>query len=282
VLALHPLQFARHTSNIADTPETPRVGTAFDAGASNADGTAVEVIADLAHDVHLIHIGVGGVSLNANDVPCLLDLLIDPAGGTTWGSFIDDLVCGHTPLITSGIVNLTAWYAFPVFIKAGASLAVQARCAHSADITTGRVVVQCWGDPNRPEMWWCGSKVTSLGINAASSTGTSHTPGDAGVYSSWASVGGTSSPRFGSLQFGVNHSDAGSLAVSYNWQVGYDSVKLPGSPTFFVSSANTEQCFRTWGASPIMCDIPAGKQLQVRGTCSNTAEAWDVALYGTS
>lgn len=279
MLALPPFQFAHETDNLTGTPPAALIGTNFTAGANSADGTAVGVIGALAHDVHFLVVGLGGISLATANGQCLVDVLIDPAGGTSWSELIDSLINGFTPVPTAAGISLGNWYYFPLFIKAGSSLGVRARTLHTVDITTGRAVMYALGNPSRPDMWWCGQKVESLGINAATSTGTNVTPGNSGAFGSWTSIGNPTAKRYGHIQMGVNGSDSTATAIGYYWQLGYGSNKLPGSGTFFTSNTTSEVGQRLF-TLPMWCDIPAGTQMQVRGTASGTAEPHNVGLYG--
>lgn len=279
MLILPPFQFANGTDNLTGIPPAATVGTNFAAGASNADGSAVGVLSALAHDVHYLIVGIGGISLAAADSQALLDVLIDRAGGTSWSSLIDDLICGFSPIPAAGTAGIQQWYHFPLWVPAGAALGVQARTAHSANITTGRVVMYAYGGPSRPDMWWCGQAVESLGIDAASSKGTNVTPGNAGTYGSWTTIG-TSTARYGAVQFGVNGSDGTAANIGYYWQFGHGSTKLPGSPTCYASVSSNEVAARTGFSQPILCDVAGGTIWQARGVASGTAEVFNAAVYG--
>lgn len=276
-LILPPWYFTQSIDNLQGTPAATQ-GTNFTAAANNADGTAVEVLADLTFDCCHLVVGIGGISLATADSQCLLDVLTDPTGSTSYGPFIDDLVCGFSG-IPAADRGISRWYHFPVWIPATSAIAVRARTAHTGNITTGRVVMFAFGEPSRPEMWWCGQKVESLGINAASSKGTDVTPGDSGAYGSWTTIG-TSTARYGSLQYGVNGSDATSAALLYHWEVGSGSTKLPGSPTKF-TSMNTNEGGEHISAGPIWCDVASGTIMQMRGKASGaSAEIHNCAVYG--
>jgi hypothetical protein len=271
--------FQFEVDNLTGTPPAPgSLGTNFTFGASNADGTAVSVLSALAVECQYLVLGITGTGTSAEDNSALLDVLIDRAGGTSWSSFIDDLVCGF-PHPASAISHAPAWYHFPIRIPAGASIGVQARKNGATAITTGRVVMWAYGRPKRPDMWWCGQGVESLGINASTSKGTSHTPGSSGAFSSYATIG-TSTRRYGALQLGINGSDSAMLARGYFWQLGVGSARLEGTPTIAYVGQTSEQCRRSGQTSPLWVDIAESTALQVRATCSGAAEAYDVAIYG--
>lgn len=278
-LILPPWYFANAVDNITGTPVANDFGTAFTAGANNADGAAVSVLSALAFDVHYLIVGIAGINTTATDTNALMDVLIDPAGGTSWASLIDDLVCGMTPIIGT-LRGMNRWYHFPVFIPSGAALGVQARNASAGAITSGRVTLKAFGNPSRPEMWWCGSKVESLGITAASSKGTNVTPGDTGAAGTWTTIG-TTTGDYGAVQFGVNGSDSGAVARGYIWQIGYSSVQLPGSPNFYYGMSASEESTAQEGFNQLIpCSIPNGTVMQARATCSGTNEVFNAAIYG--
>lgn len=281
-LILPPWTFNSVSSNLPSTPASSSpLSSAVTSGTSNADGTAVTLLSALAHDVHYLTVGFGEFFNNASLVNALADILVDPAGGSSWSSFIDDLVCGFTRATGFGASNasMNQWYCFPVFVKAGSSLGVRVR-SNDTVARTGDCTIYAYGDPSRPDMWWCGQKVESLGIDAANSKGADVTGGANDVYGSWTTIG-TSGHPYGALQFGVNASDASAVARGYYWQIGYGSTKLPGSPTFYISSNAAEYKNVVGMFGPIWCDIAASTALQARYASSGTApDVYNCAFYG--
>jgi hypothetical protein len=275
-LILPPWYFAKQTNNLA-VSTTP--GTNFTANASSADGASVSVLSALGHDVHLLIAKISGLQVSTGNSSALLDILSDPAGGTSWGALIDDLVCGFL----TGSVDVSAGshtYVFPIYIKAGTSLGVRARTAHSANLTGGRVLLFAFGEPSRPDMWWCGQKVESLGLNPGTSEGTEITPGVSGAFGSWTNVGSVTSQRYGAVCLGVNGSDATAVANAALWQLGYGSNRVPGISDYYSNMGTTENASRGCPIIPF-CDVPAGTQMQVRGSVSSgTAEDYNVGVYG--
>lgn len=279
MLAQSPLAFARCTDNLTGTPPTTSVGLSLTSGAgANGDGTAGALLSALAHDVHLLVIGISNGASNTLATNALLDILKDPAGGTSWASMIDDLVCGFAATATQGTISLSQYFFFPLFIPAGTSLGAQVRCSNGSN--NKRVAVWAYGEPNRPDMWWCGQGVESLGINAASSTGTTITPGASGAAGTYTNVGGTTSHRYGAVQFAIQGPDSNATAKGGYWNIGTGSARLPGSPTVFTSMSTSESMARGGMCMPIFCDIPAGTQLQLAGTLDGAAEDYNGAIYG--
>lgn len=259
------------TTNMSGTPGTG-TGTTVTAGANNADGTSVVLISALAHDCEYLIIGASGFTDDVSNTNTLLDILIDPAGGTTWASapIINDLLAGYT------IGGASAYaYHFPLWIKSGSSIGARARTARVAT-QAGKVVAMAFGNPSRPAQWWCGAQVQSIGITAASSKGTNHTAGNSGAYSAWTDMGSTLTYPCGALQFGMQGTSGSMNNLFYYFEFGVGSTRI--GQNFYKSTSSDFESYMG-PSSTIFATLPAGAQLQVRGTCSGTAQAIDVAAY---
>jgi hypothetical protein len=273
--------WANCTTNISGTPgNTP--GTAVTAGGSaNTDGSSVSLITALGHDCEFLVIGAYLFASSTANGSALLDILIDPAGGTSWAAapVINDLIVGYGDAVQQALTNSGAprWYYFPLWIKSGASIGARVRCATAS--VAGRVIAIAYGGNSQPSSWWCGQSVTEIGINAASSAGTSHTPGNTGAFSTWTNFGSTTPAPCGAVQFaiggGTNTAVANGLA--YQMEFGVSSTRI-GPPLYQIG--NTGEAFsQVIAPGPIFCDLASGTQLQVRGTCSTTAIAVDVGAW---
>jgi hypothetical protein len=272
-LASAPPAFAYYSSNYASTPSAS-AGTAFTSGANDADGTAVSCIAALGHDVHWVRVRTVTTGTSTADNNTAGDLLIDPAGGTSWTPLINDLVCGQGLSLTEPWARV---YEFPLFIAAGTSIGWQAKTAHTAGIG-GRIIVEVCGEPSRPETWWCGQGVETLGIS--DSKGTAITAGASGAAGSWTSVGSATTRHCRAVQLGVNGSDATALTAQYHFEIGHNSQRLPGSRIHFCAISSGEDGKHTT-MGLINCNIPAGTQMQARATSSSAGpEDIHVAIYG--
>jgi hypothetical protein len=228
--------------------------------------------------VHYIAVGFSGYTVSGSAEYCLADILVDPAGGTAWRSFINDLLCGYSNTKAN---QQSCWYHFPIFIKSGNSIGCRVRTSHTVAAANPRVVIYVMGNPSRPGQWWCGGTVETLGVTAATSTGTSVTPGNTGALGNWANIGAVTSGRYGAIQIGWNGTDATAAALLYHFEIGYNKMRLAGSPTTRLD-VTTGELLTSLPNGPIWCDIPQGTQMQIRGTASGTAEVWagGLALYG--
>lgn len=279
----HSAGFTFGVTNVSPTSSN----TAFTAGGSNADGTAVSVLSALARDGHYLVVSGGGMD-SGEDNNALGDVLIDPAGGTSWSSLIEDLCFGYS--MTANQNNqggdFGMIYRFPIWIPAGASLGWRVRKSGASGTDTGGVRMWVYGCPKNPAMWWCGQAVESLGINAASSRGTTVAPNvTSDLWGSWTTLG-TSTRRYGALNFAVAGPDATSATTSraYNFQIGSDSTQLPGSGTYrTLNNVNlgTGLVIQRYGFDLMYTDIAAGTTLQARAKCNaSSSQSYTVAAYG--
>lgn len=269
--------FTFQVDNLTGTPTTAGPGTQFTTGGGNSDGTPVSVLSALARDVHLICVEAAINGTAAEDNSSLLDLLVDPAGGTAWQDLVSDLIVGTSTIASAG--QLVHKYWFQICVPAGSSLGVQARKTGATGVT-GRVAIWAFGCPKRGARWWCGQKVDSIGIDAANSKGTAHTPGASGAYSAFASIGSATARPYGGLQLGVQSNGNTTLNRAYHCQAGLGGSQLPGSSTIW-HSTNTSEVGARAMAGPWFVDVPAGSQLQYRATASGTVDTdHNVAFYG--
>jgi len=274
MLILPPFYFAYCTDNQPATPSASAHGTACTPGFDSADGTAVSLITAIAHDVHNLAILVSDVTAIGAAQYTLMDILVDPAGGSSWTSFIDDLVVGFVAAAPQRVT-----YNFPIFIPAGSSIGVRMRTSHTT-ATASRVSIWASGEPSRPDAWWCGQGVETLGVTAGTSRGTSIAIGASSAWGAWASIGSPTTRRYGAIELGDNGSDSSALSATTHMQVGFSSTVLPGFPLVMRAMATNESGTNYKAGGPIWCDIASGTQMQARVKSSGTAENYDIALYG--
>lgn len=280
MLILPPWYFADESNNYTGTPSTP-YGTTITLGANNADGSAVEILAALTHDVHWLVINfITNQSTGGTHASQMLHILADPAGGASWAEIISGLLVSANKS-ASGDSRAITGYAFPVYIKAGTSLGAYGRTSHTATKEI-RVSISVMGNPSRPDQWWCGSKVESVGTTPVSARGTTVTPGT-GAYGSWTSIGSTTSYNYGYIQPGYGGEASASMGAQSNLlQIGYGDTKLPGSPTWYLGGVNYEVGSVDRHSMPVWCDIPAGTQMQARAWRSIATDTLEISLYGVS
>lgn len=272
--------FAYCSDNLASTPSTtvPAAQITSDA-ATNTDGTAGTILSALAHDCEYLIIGTSSPGASTVNTSSLMDVLVDPAGGTSWASFIDDLIAGYNQsmALTTSAFGLRLYH-FPVWLPAGTSIGAQIRSATGSQ--TANVFAWAYGGVRQPASWWCGQKVETIGATPATSRGTTHTAGSTGAFSSWASLGSTIARDAHAIQFGLqSEGDTNTPAMTFHFEFGYSSTRI--GPRIHHSQGAQEQV-ASYPQGPIFCNIPAGTQLQVRGTASGAPGTTDVAAYVVS
>lgn len=274
--------WAHYSHNLTNTITGTTFGTQVASGTSSADGSAVTLLSALSHDVEYLKLTLGTSATSATENNALMDILIDPAGGTSWSVLIPSLaVAGlyQIALATSAPSGPSGGYDFPIWIPAGASIGAQARNA-GGTLQTFSVLAMAQGGNANPASWWCGQRVSAIGIDAANSRGTSHAPGaTANVFSSWADFGSPLGEACGALQWAVMGELTGSAWTSrqYEFEFGVGGVRF-GAP-FMRAITGSENGF--WiPTGPIFKRLPAGAQLQCRGKASaNSSVATSVAAW---
>jgi hypothetical protein len=255
------------------------MGTGVTAGANDSDGSAVSGISALTHDCEYLVVGISNWTANGENSSTLLDILIDPAGGTSWSTdpLISDLLTGQADAGTTNSDALPIVYHFPIWIKSGTSIGLRAQTARATDVS-GRVWLYAYGGNANPSSWWCGQHVTTIGVDTATSQGTNHTPGNSGAYSTWADLGSPLPATCGALQFAVQgtNTDTTQAGLQYFFEFGVGSTRI--GPNIWRSTTTGENG-TTISGGVLFSAQPSGTQLQVRATCSGTAEILDVAAY---
>lgn len=160
--------FAHWSDNLAfPSGDGLDYGTPVVPGVSSSDGSPVTVLPALAHDCEYLVLGIAGFNTSGQDGAALMDLLVDPAGGTSWSELISDPLCGWTSTVdldvSAGVSGPPLMYHFPVWAPAGASIGARARYAHSVAPVSPRVIAYAAGGNKNPATWWCGQKVETVG-----------------------------------------------------------------------------------------------------------------------
>lgn len=154
-------------------------GVSVPAGTSSADGADTAIMSALTHDCEYLWLACTGLGTGSLAPGALMDLLIDPAGGTSWSELITDLLVGSSGSMTynTATAGIPLSYHFPLWIPAGASIGARVR-RQSGTAGNLRVIVMAAGGNRNPASWWCGQKVETVGTMVPSSSiGQVHTPG---------------------------------------------------------------------------------------------------------
>lgn len=159
-------------SNVSATRPAAAWGATVTPGTAGTKGTWASVFtgAQVSTEIFGVLVLISNGSSSATTRNHLVDVGIDPAGGTAYSVVIPDLLGGHAAPITIGGI----YYYFPLYIPAGASVAVRAT---GTVATTFNVALTLFGKPRRPDSVMVGQKVVAFGATLATATGTTVTAG---------------------------------------------------------------------------------------------------------
>lgn len=235
--------------------------------------TTVLAASSVVDDVWLLGVwaNAGNTSAAVRDI--LLDIGIDPSGGTSFTTLIPDAIISQA----SNAVQCGIFLWFPVMIPAGSTIGARAQ---SNSTSTVRIVISVYGRPSRPEYAWSATAVEGLGT-ITGNTGVSFTCGSSGAEGSWVTVGTLSiHAKFLVPTFGISNSTTTSLVYFIDVAAFDGTTTTPlieNIPVFLPGTAE-----QTGWVSPYVCgavDLPPGTQIRIRGSCSGTAvSGWNARI----
>ena len=255
----------------ADPSSAP--GTVVTPGASNALGSWTQIAssANIAKECFWVYMLTTGGALAATAKPQLLDIGIDPAGGSSYTAFVENMQIGMSPAITNpGLCE----YIFPIRIPAGSSVAVRIRGA-AATAGTVRIAARFYGDPTNPLAVPVGAFAETFGANTGTSTGTTFTPGNA-ADGSWVDLGATVKAMWWwQLGHCVNNATITAEYTYIEVAWGDASNKHPMFKVMHVGTTS-ETCGRAFQTQMLACAaynlVPAGANIYIRGRCNNAPD----------
>lgn len=255
----------------ANPSATP--GLSVTPGASNVEGTYASVAtgSNIAQDCYGFSVRVSDGFLATGAKNHLLDIGVDPSGGTSYTTVIANIVCGDSAAFTASGGGHN--FFFPLFIKAGSQVAVRIQ-GSNATAGTVRVAMKFYGFNSRQERFPVGMFSETIGT-ITNSSGVSVTPGNA-ADGTWTSLGTTTNPLWW-WQIGYQI-DNGTITAEYTYielAYGDGSNKVPimremhggatseNIGTAFKSNLNFFECY---------CPVPAGSTIYARMRCNNAPD----------
>lgn len=273
MLAVFPIDYGAAQNNFASTPSATAPGTTVTTGGvAHTKSGWTEVFSSTNFEVTELDILVVATSTTATQSDALLDIGIGAAASEV--VLIPNILAGWRQTLTSAISS--TGMRFPITIPSGTRVAIRAQSLITSQAVN--VVIVARGGASLPATGLYAG-VDAIGIVTASSQGTSHTAGNSGSFSAWTSFGSATTRDYRAILMLVQGSLADTTMNNavYEFQWGVSST-THGSAMFATSTSET-----VWGPfpnQPTRQFVPSGSQLQVRGKCSATAEALDLALYG--
>ena len=247
-------------------------GTSVVPGASDVEGawTQVASAADIAQDVYGFFIRVSNGGSVSQSKPHLLDVGVDPAGGTAYAAIINNVVCGGSAAMGTGIGLL---FFFPFYIKAGSSVAVRIQGGH-ATAGTVRVGIRLYGQLSQPVVMPVGSFSETIGA-ITGSDGVTYTPGNA-ADGAWVSLGTTARALWW-WQIGMQRSDATGGNQTLYTEISYgDATNKHIIARIMTRGDNGEEIYHVLPFHlyffEAYCPVPAGAELWIRGRCETAPD----------
>jgi len=236
-------------------------GTSVVPGATNAEGSWTEIAgdADITTEIQYctLFIGQGGSSGQVKNH--LLDFGWDPAGGTSYTAFFNNLACGASG---SGLgATYGKPFHFPCKIPAGSAIAVRIQGSNGTAGTV-RVLAHFYGKPSRPELWRPAAYSETVGT-ITNSNGVSFTPGNAS-WGSWASLGTTAKKHFWA-QVGMQTDNSAQANDGTHLQMAVGDASNKHIICDWWRMGLTSESEATTLQTPCTWEIPAGAELWIRG-----------------
>jgi hypothetical protein len=272
MLARTPLSafFGVQTNSAATPNATP--GTAVTPGASGSEGAWTSIIAATARESAWVYLRVSDGATASNSKQHLLDLGIDPTGGTSYTPLFEDLVCGcSAPLTVGGGFQ----FLFPLRIPAGARVGVRIQ-GLAATAGSVRVDLRLYGNACAPPFIPSAQYVERIGATSGT-VGVSFTPGNA-ADGTWTLLGTTTRPCWWwQLGYSINN---GTITAEYTWiELGYGDGTAGGTTSILRllhGGTTNEVCNVTQNGNlslaEAFAEVPEGTNIYVRGRCTNAPD----------
>lgn len=271
---LHPSQlsaFAFTYDNWGANPSST-IGTSVVPGASNVEGSWTQIAsgANIEQDCYWLYFQVHSGALAATSKQHLLDIGVDPAGGTSYSAVVSNLAVGCSPALT---VAGNREFVIPFFIAAGSSVAVRIQ-GNQATAGTVRVAARFYGQPTRPEVVPRGAFSQTFGT-ITNSNGPTITPGNA-ADGSWVDMGAVSQALWW-WQLGYQI-DNGTITAEYTYlELAFGDVSNKITIFKIMHGGTTgETCGLAAQTSLLACaayqPVPAGANIYVRARCNNAPD----------
>ncbi len=241
------------------------LGTSLTPG-NNTKGTWAQLISSTTNDSYgvIVHINSGFTAAAARS------MLVDIGTGAAASEvvLIPDLLCEGADATERGAVT----FFFPLFIPASTRIAARAS-VNNATVGTIRANVTLLQKPSRPELIRFGTFVRAFGVTAATSKGTTVTPGASGAEGSWTQVGSATAEDlwFWQAAFGYDDSTQTSQPHFLDLAHGDGTTKRIIYENCIVGKNSSEGTFKdsTMQILRGYCEVPSGQNIYMRMSLSS-------------
>jgi hypothetical protein len=250
-------------------------GTAVTPTTSNANPstwTQIASAANISQDVYGIYVQFHSGATASQIKSHLVDIGVDPAGGTSYAAIISDFNISNAPALNS--IGCREHF-FPLFIPAGSSVAARIR-GSNATAGTVRVAAVFFGQRSLPEALPVCSYSVTFGADSANSRGTTITRGNA-ADGSGLDLGATTVPLWW-WQLG-NGIANGTITAEYTYfELAYGDASNKQQIFRVMHGGSTNetaglfhQMQMLWHAA--YCPVPVGANIYVRARCNNAPDS---------
>ncbi len=251
-------------------------------GTAHVKGAWVQLLSALAFDGYFLQVSIRGTRASATDTSALLDIGVDPAGGTSYTVVVPNIAAGsRVDVINSN--PIFADFSIPVYIPSGSTVAARIQSVITT-ITAEVAVVVEGGHPTGNPIPVQGL-VVDYGTNTSASTVVGLTNASANVEGAWTQiVASTTHPHRG-LSVGLQLISA-FAANAFNLidiGIGASSSEVALIEDIALLTSSFEQIKGTFPSGVwIERPIPEGSRLSARAQSSTTNAQQDigVGLYG--
>lgn len=249
------------------------IGTSVTPGASNSEGSWTQLLsgATVANDVYGFYLQVHSGATSAAAKNQLLDIGVDPAGGSSYSAVISNLQIGASPALTAAGARE---FFFPMFIKSGSSVAARIQ-GSNATAGTVRVAMRVYGEPTLAGVLPVATYSETLGT-ITNSNGQAFTPGNA-ADGTWADLGATTKDLWWwQVGYGI---DNATITAEYTYiEVAYGDgtnkqtiFKVMHGGTTGETCGLAAQTQLCWHAA--YAPVKAGEHIYIRGRCNNAPDS---------
>lgn len=255
-------------------------GTSVTPGINNTMGSWTSLSLTATNACYGVKININNSAASNNARNLLVDIGIDPAGGTNYSVLLPYLSgCSAAPY---GLNGGGHWYYFPIYIPAGSTVAARAQ-VNNATASTVSIAAWLFADPRYPEAIKYGHRCEAIGVATASSGGTAVTAGTT-AEGSWTSLGNSTQNNFWwQVGFAINDSSMGGVAYACDLAADNNATtpKLLIVDAYY-NNTSTEQ-LAGWPQLWPQNGTPVGSSITIYGRCqcSGTADsALSMIAYG--
>jgi hypothetical protein len=265
---------------------TTRIGTtsgvSITPGTSGAYGSYTEILSDtsVTSDCFWVEIIICNNNTSAEARATKFDIGIDTSGGTSYTSFIPDLLasCAGQYYNNNSVGNGGFRYAFPLYIPAGTAIAAMA-ATEAATARSPRIIVQLYGRPKYPHIVRAGVGVEAIGISGTGGTAVTYGTTNDGA---WTSLGATTKNcfYFQHAQSVSNATMSGSCGYTSDLAADNDGTNpkiIQADCVSITASAEIMSMTQTQG----WMGVAAGQTIYGRAQCNTTGDSgFTMAAYG--